>query len=315
MVKISLSAAEMTGDNMTIVGIDVSGAEWANIMLVLSTAQRQFDDLAYPATSGRSTAVNASGQVGVDWANVGAPTTTLVLSGTTVKTATDVETDTQDLQGRTPAALVSGRMDASVGAMAANVLTATAIAADAITDAKVASDVTIASVTGAVGSVTGAVGSVTGAVGSVTGAVGSVTGNVGGSVVGSVASVTAGVTLAGTAVQAIWDALTSALTTVGSIGKLLADNINATISTRATPAQVNAEVVDALATDTYAELSAVPVASSTLANKLNWLFLLARNKLTQTSTTQTAYADNGSTSVATSTVADDGVTASRAEWT
>ena len=78
------------------------------------------------------------------------------------------------LDGRLPAALVSGRMDASVGAMAANVLTATAIAADAITDAKVASDVTIASVTGSVGSVVGAVGSVTGSVGSVTGAVGSV---------------------------------------------------------------------------------------------------------------------------------------------
>lgn len=75
---------------------------------------------------------------------------------------------------------------------------------------------------GSVGSVTGVVGSVTGAVGSVTGAVGSVTGNVGGNVVGSVASVTAGVTLAAAAVQAIWDALTSALTTTGSIGKLLA---------------------------------------------------------------------------------------------
>lgn len=60
-----------------------------------------------------------------------------------------------------PNALVTGRVDSSVGAMAANVLTATAINADAITDAKVASDVTIASVTGSVGSVAGAVGSVT----------------------------------------------------------------------------------------------------------------------------------------------------------
>lgn len=34
-------------------------------------------------------------------------------------------------------------------------------------------------------------------------------------------------------VQAIWDKATSALTTVGSIGKLLVDNINATISSRA----------------------------------------------------------------------------------
>jgi hypothetical protein len=46
------------------------------------------------------------------------------------------------LDARIPAALVSGRMDASVGAMAANVLTATAINADAITAAKLAADVT-----------------------------------------------------------------------------------------------------------------------------------------------------------------------------
>jgi hypothetical protein len=91
----------------------------------------------------------------------------------------------------------------TVNGLAAAVITATSIAADAITDAKVASDVTIASVTGAVGSVTGAVGSVTGnvggnvtgSVGSVVGAVGSVTGNVGGNVVGSVGSVTAAVSL------------------------------------------------------------------------------------------------------------------------
>lgn len=69
-------------------------------------------------------------------------------------TAATVHSDLDDIQARLPAALVSGRIDASVGAMAAGVLTATAIAADAITDAKVASDVTIASVTGAVGSVT-----------------------------------------------------------------------------------------------------------------------------------------------------------------
>lgn len=47
-----------------------------------------------------------------------------------------------------------------------------------------------------------------------------------------VASVTAGVTLAAGAIQAVWDALTSALTTAGSIGKLLVDNVNATISSR-----------------------------------------------------------------------------------
>jgi hypothetical protein len=61
----------------------------------------------------------------------------------------------------------SGIPEVKVNNIAANAITAASINNDAITDAKVATDVTIASVTGAVGSVTGAVGSVTGAVGSV----------------------------------------------------------------------------------------------------------------------------------------------------
>ena len=83
-----------------------------------------------------------TGYAGIDWGQVLNASTTVNLSSTTVKTATDVETDTADIQSRLPAALVSGRIDASVGAMASAVLTATAIASDAITAAKVASDVT-----------------------------------------------------------------------------------------------------------------------------------------------------------------------------
>lgn len=43
-----------------------------------------------------------------------------------------VQSDTNDIQSRLPAALVSGRIDASVGAMAANTVTASALAADAV---------------------------------------------------------------------------------------------------------------------------------------------------------------------------------------
>lgn len=70
--------------------------------------------------------------------------------------------------GGTAITVASGIPEVKVASIANNAITAASINADAITDAKVASDVTIASVTGAVGSVTGAVGSVTGAVGSVT---------------------------------------------------------------------------------------------------------------------------------------------------
>ena len=53
------------------------------------------------------------------------------------------------------------------------------------------------------------------------------------------ASFKTGYALSSAGVQAIWDALTSALTTVGSIGKLLVDNINATISSRASQTSVD----------------------------------------------------------------------------
>ncbi len=93
-----------------------------------------------PTTAGRKLDVSTGGEAGLDWANIGSPTTTVGLSGTTVKTATDVETDTADIQTRLPAALVSGRIDASVGAMASSVITASAIASAAITSAKFATD-------------------------------------------------------------------------------------------------------------------------------------------------------------------------------
>jgi hypothetical protein len=87
-----------------------------------------------PTTAGRTLDVSAGGEAGLDWANVGSPTTTINFSGTTIKTATDVENDTADIQTRLPAALVSGRMDSSTGAMATDVITSTALAASAVTE-------------------------------------------------------------------------------------------------------------------------------------------------------------------------------------
>lgn len=146
-----------------------------------------------PTTAGRTLDVSSGGEAGIDFANIGSPTSTVNLSGTTISTSQAVasvasvtnrvtantdqwdgvsvtgmplptasytapldaagtrsaiglasanldtqlaalETDTQDIQSRLPAALVSGRMDASVGAMAANVLTASALATDAATE-------------------------------------------------------------------------------------------------------------------------------------------------------------------------------------
>lgn len=114
-----------------------------------------------PTTAARTLDVSSSGEAGVDWANVGSPTTTVGLTNTTISTSQVV-------------ASVTGAVGSVTGS--------------------------VGSVTGSVGSVTGSVGSVTGAVGSVTGNVGgnvvgsvaSVTGNVGGNVTGSVGSIASG---------------------------------------------------------------------------------------------------------------------------
>lgn len=79
-----------------------------------------------PTTAERTLDVSAGGEAGVDWANVGSPTTTVGLSGTTVKTATDVETDTADIQGRLPAALTAnGNMKSSLVEILTTALTET----------------------------------------------------------------------------------------------------------------------------------------------------------------------------------------------
>lgn len=71
-----------------------------------------------------------------------------------------------------------------------------------------------------------------------------------------------GVVLSSAGVQAIWDALTSALTTVGSIGKLVVDNLNATVSSRLASASYTAPL------DAAGTRSAVGLASANLDTQL-----------------------------------------------
>ena len=89
--------------------------------------------------------------------------------------------------------------------------------------------------------------------------------------------------------------------------------ITAATSGLATPADVNAQVLDVLTTDTFAELAAVPAATSSLKDKLVYVFQWLRNKSTQTSSQRKLYADDGSTVVATETVSDDGTTYTKGE--
>ncbi len=81
-----------------------------------------------------------------------------------------------------------------------------------------------------------------------------------------------------------------------------------------TAAQVNAEVLDVFTIDTFAEASAVPSATSSILAKINWLFTLGRNKVTQTATTQTVRNDADSSNVATASVSDDLTTFTRNKY-
>jgi len=93
------------------------------------------------------TASTSTAQTGDSFARLGAPVGASISAD-----IAGVQADTDNIQTRLPAALVSGRMDSSVGAMAADTLTASALATDAVTEIQTGlSTLTAAGVRSAVG--------------------------------------------------------------------------------------------------------------------------------------------------------------------
>jgi hypothetical protein len=74
------------------------------------------------------------------------------------------------------------------------------------------------------------------------------------------------------------------------------------------------DAVDEIWAKALSDISAVPGITTSALTALNWLFVLSRNKLTQTATTTTVFRDDGSTSLSTSTVSDDATTFTRGEF-
>lgn len=128
--SLALTATEMEAARIVITLIDQGTKAYDDQCIIIETyghasAQHPFD-LGTASTA----------QTGDAYARLGAPAGASVSADVAaVKTQTAaIETDTQDIQARLPAALVSGRMDSSVGAMAANVMTAAAAASDLTTE-------------------------------------------------------------------------------------------------------------------------------------------------------------------------------------
>ena len=83
-VKVTLSAAEMNGDNIQVTFSDASGSEWCDVTVHIQTAARQLDDLARESGGKLETVETlASGASGF-----------AALKGQTAA----IEADTQDLQ-------------------------------------------------------------------------------------------------------------------------------------------------------------------------------------------------------------------------
>jgi hypothetical protein len=80
-----------------------------------------------------------------------------------------------------------------------------------------------------------------------------------------------------------------------------------------TTAQVNAQVLDVLSVDTFGELTAPPAATSSLKDKITWLFMYARNKVTQTALERKLYRDDTTTVAGTSATSDNGTTFTKGE--
>jgi hypothetical protein len=146
--------------------------------------------------------------------------------------------------------------------------------------------------------------------GNVTGSVGSVVGDVGGDVVGSVASVL------GDVAGAVVGTVASVTGAVGSVTGNVGGNVTGSVGSLAAQAKadVNAEVLDVLNTDTFAEPGQeAPGTTVSLAKKIGYLYKAWRNKVTQTSTEYALYNDDGTTVGHKATVSEDGTTATRGE--
>lgn len=127
-------------------GFYAAGSDYA-VVLVAATIDGKTINHALGQFSIENRAMNTAAAVraalGMSSANLDTQLSTidsnvdsiLVDTGTTLQAELDgIQADTEDIQTRLPAALVSGRMDSSVGAMAANTLTASALASDAVTE-------------------------------------------------------------------------------------------------------------------------------------------------------------------------------------
>lgn len=107
-----------------------------------------------------------------------------------------------------------------------------------------------------------------------------------------------------------------AASAVASVTGNVGGNVTGSVGSLASQAKadVNAEVLDVLTTDTFSQPASVPAATSSLKDKINWLFTLSRNKRITTSSLDTLRNDADNADISTAVLSDDGTTFTRDEY-
>jgi hypothetical protein len=133
-------------------------------------------------------------------------------------------------------------------------------------------------------------------------------------------SLTSGVFASGaiTATAIAADAITAAKVADGTIdaATFAAGAITATvIATGAIDADaLAADAIDEIWDEAMTEISVVPGVTASIRDAIRWIFVLSRNKITQTATTQLVRNDADAGTIGTSTHSDDGTTHIRGEF-
>jgi hypothetical protein len=144
--RVSANTDQWNG--VTVTGMPLPTSSYTSPPTAATIADAVWDEASgdHLAAGSTGASLNAAGSAGDPWTTTLPGTYSgsqagkilsdiLVDTGTTLQGELDgIQADTEDIQSRLPAALVSGRMDSSVGAMAANVLTASALATDAVSE-------------------------------------------------------------------------------------------------------------------------------------------------------------------------------------
>lgn len=196
-----------------------------------------------PTTASRTLDVSAGGEAGVDWANVGSPTTSLALTGTTIATTQKVDVETIKTNPVVNAGTITFPTTATL-ASTTNITAGTIATVTNLTNAPTAGDFT-ATMKTSIGTAVAA------------SAVASVTGNVGGNVTGSVGSVV------GLTASNLDATVSSRLATAGYTAPPSAATILTTAITEAYRANGAAPTLAQFMSETLAHLGEASIASTT----------------------------------------------------